>query len=977
MSWNYTLLDREVNLWSERVDAQDGIRQAASAREILRRLSTQPGVILGDEVGMGKTFVALAVAASVALEDQRRRPVIVMVPPSLQKKWAVDGAVFNDLCMAAEQGTAGKRRQLRIQTADSAVGLLAHFDDPEETRAHVIVLRHGAVAQALRDPWVKLAVLKAALRSPKLARQRDAMPRYAARLIRSSLRAIRPSLCARLLSAPTGAWRSILDSSGHEQADDPVPVAIADALASGRVDLTGVRTALSGMPLNDSAGINQRIAALRTRLNEVLPSVWAQILRVADFTSPLLILDEAHHLKNARTKLASLFADEAKEDEPHLKGLLAGRFERMLFLTATPFQLGHHELLGVLDRFQGIAWPSSQSGMRKSAYTVALGALRVALDEAHRTSSELDRRWSKLSADLLDGANGSAMSPEAWWVKATALREAESADVQDVLGAYDRTAVAMRTAEDLLRPWIIRHRREPVFGTNRARRREEHDGEAIVASTDTTARGLGPVRGLAVSGEALLPFLLAARAHVIAIDIARTIRGDRSVRGVETFADGLASSYEAFLETRSGVADGLDEDSESEVVDAGVLGKQLAGYVEDLAAALPGDSAYGRHPKISATVQRVLELWDAREKVVVFCHWKATGRALQKHISAAIEAEVKRRAAKALSIKLSEVDRKLEQIAKRFDDDGSLGQALDRVVKRVLDSVGVEDFDVRRQISAIVRRFARTPSFVVRYVPLDRIDDPLALREALGQNDASGLALQRKIESFVRFIQGRREEERVEYLGALREIQTGERFVSVSGRKQSKTGSRLLANVRLVNGDMTREDRRRLLLAFNTPFFPEILIATSVMAEGVDLHLDCRHVIHHDLAWNPSTLEQRTGRVDRIGSKAERSSCSIQVYHPFVGASQDEKMYRVVMDRRRWFQVLMGADYILDETTSERVALRMPLPANAAAPLAFRLEVEIPGVDRQKPETAEGANSLSSESTSPTDADMMAREREQ
>lgn len=52
--------------------------------------------------------------------------------------------------------------------------------------------------------------------------------------------------------------------------------------------------------------------------------------------------------------------------------------------------------------------------------------------------------------------------------------------------------------------------------------------------------------------------------------------------------------------------------------------------------------------------------------------------------------------------------------------------------------------------------------------------------------------------------------------------------------------------------------RQKLMLTFNTPFFPLVLIASSVMAEGVDLHLNCRHVIHHDLCWNPSTLEQRS-----------------------------------------------------------------------------------------------------------------------
>jgi superfamily II DNA or RNA helicase len=59
----------------------------------------------------------------------------------------------------------------------------------------------------------------------------------------------------------------------------------------------------------------------------------------------LLVLDEAHHLKNT-TRLSSLFADEEAlaDSQAVSRGPLAGVFARMLFLTATPFQLGHHEL---------------------------------------------------------------------------------------------------------------------------------------------------------------------------------------------------------------------------------------------------------------------------------------------------------------------------------------------------------------------------------------------------------------------------------------------------------------------------------------------------------------------------------------------------------------------------------------------------------------------------------------------------------
>ena len=64
--------------------------------------------------------------------------------------------------------------------------------------------------------------------------------------------------------------------------------------------------------------------------------------------------------------------------------------------------------------------------------------------------------------------------------------------------------------------------------------------------------------------------------------------------------------------------------------------------------------------------------------------------------------------------------------------------------------------------------------------------------------------------------------------------------------------------------------RDRLFTGFNTPLVPEVLIVTTSGQEGINLHRECRHVIHHDLPWNPATLEQRTGRVDRIGSKIER-----------------------------------------------------------------------------------------------------------
>jgi hypothetical protein len=209
--------------------------------------------------------------------------------------------------------------------------------------------------------------------------------------------------------------------------------------------------------------------------------------------------------------------------------------------------------------------------------------------------------------------------------------------------------------------------------------------------------------------------------------------------------------------------------------------------------------------------------------------------------------------------------------------------------------------------------------------------------------DASGFTLGHKIEHFGSFLIDRVDTEREELLEALESMRTGDFFVSnleIDPSERSRGREELvLPNVRLANGQVARDTRRRLMLAFNTPFFPEILVASAVMAEGVDLHLNCRHAVHHDLDWNPSVLEQRTGRLDRLGSHAERAAMPIVVYEPFLEATQDEKQYRVVKDRERWFNVVMGEKLDLDESTTDRLGSRVPLPPELARDLSLRLEV--------------------------------------
>jgi len=58
--------------------------------------------------------------------------------------------------------------------------------------------------------------------------------------------------------------------------------------------------------------------------------------------------------------------------------------------------------------------------------------------------------------------------------------------------------------------------------------------------------------------------------------------------------------------------------------------------------------------------------------------------------------------------------------------------------------------------------------------------------------------------------------------------------------------------------------------AFNSPFWPKVLVTTSIGQEGLDLHPWCKSLAHWDLASGPVALEQREGRITRFASLAVR-----------------------------------------------------------------------------------------------------------
>jgi superfamily II DNA or RNA helicase len=80
-----------------------------------------------------------------------------------------------------------------------------------------------------------------------------------------------------------------------------------------------------------------------------------------------------------------------------------------------------------------------------------------------------------------------------------------------------------------------------------------------------------------------------------------------------------------------------------------------------------------------------------------------------------------------------------------------------------------------------------------------------------------------------------------------------------------------------------------------------VLLASEVASEGIDLQF-CRVLVNYDLPWNPMKVEQRIGRIDRIGQKADK----ITIWNLFYKETIDEKIYLRLHKRLGVFEYSLG-----------------------------------------------------------------------
>jgi len=108
-----------------------------------------------------------------------------------------------------------------------------------------------------------------------------------------------------------------------------------------------------------------------------------------------------------------------------------------------------------------------------------------------------------------------------------------------------------------------------------------------------------------------------------------------------------------------------------------------------------------------------------------------------------------------------------------------------------------------------------------------------------------------------------------------------------------------------------------VLALFNSPFGPDVLVTTDRLSEGVDLHRCCRHLIHYELDPSPVRTLQRNGRVRRVGSWAALTERPICYAYPTFGGTRDEKAVGIMRQRIDAFGLLLGGVPSLDDDSND------------------------------------------------------------
>lgn len=151
-----------------------------------------------------------------------------------------------------------------------------------------------------------------------------------------------------------------------------------------------------------------------------------------------------------------------------------------------------------------------------------------------------------------------------------------------------------------------------------------------------------------------------------------------------------------------------------------------------------------------------------------------------------------------------------------------------------------------------------------------------------------------------------------------------------------------------ISGDVASKDRAEIFECFEHGA-PSVLLSTEVAAEGLDFQfVSC--LINYDLPWNPAKIEQRIGRIDRIGQKSDK----ILIFNFVYKDSIEERVFSRLYDRVRLFTHVLGySEEVLGKVIDElsKRIFSLDLTPEEEEEEIKRAEQAIQNLENQKDET--------------------------
>ena len=295
------------------------------------------------------------------------------------------------------------------------------------------------------------------------------------------------------------------------------------------------------------------------------------------------------------------------------------------------------------------------------------------------------------------------------------------------------------------------------------------------------------------------------------------------------------------------------------------------------------------HPKIAAVSGAIRPLLDAGEKVLVFCHHRATAAELLTALEQSLKAESITRGGPAETVWRSAWEFVLPPLS---DAD----QQLRLPIIDWLCSPGI-----RWQLCQWLTRPSNNAETLANQLSKTR-----ARRDAIGVPTIA--------EAGQTLVNTLLDKQSTSTRALLKNIAKGGH--SFRGQRSHFPG-RLDDGLRVMgawdhDGDGAPPNtlytgKPDIVLAlFNSPFGPDVLVTTDRLSEGVDLHRCCRHLIHYELDASPVRTLQRNGRIHRVGSWAAQTKQPIRYAYPTFGGTRDERAVDIMRQRIYAFGLLLG-----------------------------------------------------------------------